>query len=103
MPKQPLSVTLEEDNVIWLRARAASAKRRSLSDTLDHVVTTARLGGAPGERRSVVGTVDLAPDDPGLDRADETLQRLFETSVSRPWLVRESPPVYGRRKARRRD
>ena len=98
MPKQPVSVTLDENNLLWLRGRAAGAKRRSLSEALDDVVTSARLGGQPGDVRSVVGTVDVSPDDLALDRADAAVRRLFEASVSRPWLVKESPPVYGSRK-----
>jgi hypothetical protein len=90
MPKKPVSVTIEEDNLLWLRGRAASAKRRSLSEALDDVVTAARLGGQPGEVRSVVGTVDIGTDDLGLDRADAALHTLFEASVSRPFLVKET-------------
>jgi hypothetical protein len=102
MPKRPISVTLEDDNVLWLRGRAASAKRRSLSDALDQVVTAARLGGQPGERRSVVGTVDIAAADPGLDRADDALRSLFDALVSRPSLVREPLPTHGTRIRKRR-
>ena len=101
MPKRPLSVTLEDDNVLWLRGRAASTKRRSLSDALDRVVTAARLGGQPGERRSVVGTVDIAAADPSLDRADAAVRALYDVSVSRPSLVREPAPSYGKRTRKR--
>ena len=44
MPKQPVSVTLDADNLLWLRARAVSRKRRSLSDALDEILTAARSG-----------------------------------------------------------
>jgi hypothetical protein len=95
MPKKPVSVTLEEDNLVWLRGRAASAKRRSLSEALDDVVTAARRGGHAGDARSVVGTVDIATHDPELGLADDVLRDLFGASISRPFLVRDAPPPFG--------
>jgi hypothetical protein len=96
MPKKPLSVTLEADNLLWLRGRVASGKRRSLSEALDEIVTAARqAGGTPGDIRSVVGTIDLAPDDPALERADMYIADLFSSSVARPVLAREEPGAYG--------
>jgi hypothetical protein len=83
MPKFPVSVTLDQDNLLWLKGRAASTKRRSLSEALDQVVTAARLGGRSGEARSVIGTVDIGAEDPGLDRADATVHALFEASTRR--------------------
>lgn len=103
MPKQPLSVTLDQDNLIWLRGRAASRKRKSLSDALDEILTTARLGGlAADASRSVRGTVDIAADDPDLERADEYLRALFSASVARPTLVRARPRAPKRGRVRRR-
>ena len=102
MPKKPISVTLEEDNLLWLRGRSASAKRRSLSDALDQLITAVRQGAHSGERRSVVGTVDIAADDPRLDGADAAVQSLIYASVSRPSLVSETPPPYGKAKPKRR-
>src|SRR4051812_4539829 len=96
MPKKPVSVTLEADNLTWLRARTLSGKGRSLSDTLDEVVRAARVGGGPGEVRSVVGTVDIAATDPDLTGADADVAALFERSAGRPVLLRERPPTYGR-------
>ena len=58
MAKQAVSVTLDRENLLWLRARAGALKRRSLSDALDALVTAARQGGgAASPARSVVGTV----------------------------------------------
>ncbi len=103
MPKQPLSVTLDRDNLVWLRGRAASRKRRSLSEALDELITQARLGGLAGDApRSVIGTVDIAADDLGLERADEYLRGLIGASVARPTLVRERPPAPKRARVRRR-
>ena len=98
MPKKPLSVTLESANLVWLRGRAAATGRRSVSDLLDALVTEARLAGraADAPSRSVVGTVDIAADDPDLARADDEIGRLFAQSLSRPILVREPRVEYER-------
>ena len=110
MPKQAVSVTLEDDNILWLRGRTRAGGRRSLSDLLDAIVTEARLGGrGPGESRSVVGTVDIAASDPDLTGADEEIAGLFARSLAQPLLVREDRSAYStaapsaaRRKTRRR-
>jgi hypothetical protein len=97
MPKEPVSVTLGRDNLVWLRGRAARTKRRSLSDTLDEIVTAARLGGqANGPPRSVVGTVDIAADDPSLDRADQYIRDQFDASLSRPLMLYEEQTPRGK-------
>jgi hypothetical protein len=106
MPKQPLSVTLDESNLLWLKGRAAATKRRSLSEALDALITSARTGGhGATEARSVVGTIDIAPDDPTLAGADGYLQELFAASLQRPFVARESSQAYEAprktRKARR--
>lgn len=95
MPKQPVSVTLDVDNLLWLRGRTRGGKHRSLSDALDDVVRTARVGGGPGDVRSVVGTIDIAASDPELKGADAELAAMFYGSLERPALVRESQPAYG--------
>ena len=95
MPKKPVSVTLEADNLLWLRARAASRKRRSLSDALDEVVTAARTGAHGVEAsRSVVGTIDIAADDPDLLRADAYIREEMEASLARPLVVHETKVSY---------
>jgi len=91
MPKLPVSVTLDQDNLLWLRGLAAGKKRRSMSEALDEVVTAARLGGrAAGAVTSVVGTIDIAPDDPQLERADEYVRAAFSASLG------DSAPVGSR-------
>jgi hypothetical protein len=98
MPKKPLSVTLDQDNLLWLRGRAASRKRKSLSDAIDEIITAARLGGVAADApRSVVGTIDIAPDDPDLEKADAYVQSLFAASLARPVLVREMKASFGGR------
>jgi hypothetical protein len=90
MPKKALSVTLDEANLLWLRGRAAGRKNRSLSDALDDILTTARRGGHGADApRSVAGTIDIAGDDPGLERADQMLRDVFDTSIHRPFVARE--------------
>jgi len=94
MSKLAVSVTLDRDNLLWLKARARAEKRGSVSETLDAVIRDARAAGRvpAGSIRSVVGTIDLAVDDPWLEHADAEIGRLFEESLSRPSLVREAPP-----------
>jgi hypothetical protein len=95
MPKRPVSVTLDEDNLLWLRGRVALRKRRSLSEAIDEIVTAARTGGALEPSRSVVGTVTINADDPGLDHADAYIRTLVAQSLGRPLAVHEEPATYG--------
>lgn len=96
MPKKGISVTLRDDNLLWLQSRTLAIKGRSLSETLDDLVTAARTSGQvpASAMRSVAGTVDIATDDPGLDKADEYLRGLVSSSLSRPVLVREEARPY---------
>ena len=92
MPKTAVSVTIEEGNLLWLRGRAAALGRGSLSDAIDALITEARAGrlGPAAPPRSVVGTVDIAEDDPNLDRADAAIRDLFVRSVTRPLVAKET-------------
>jgi hypothetical protein len=92
MAKLAVSVTLDEVNLLWLRGRAASLGRGSLSDAIDTLISEARAGrlGPPATPRSVVGTVDIAEDDPHLDRADSAIRDLFARSTGRPLVVKQS-------------
>ena len=103
MPKKPLSVTLEEDNILWLKGRTIAGKQRSLSEALDTVVTAARTRGNAAEARSVVGTVDIAAADPALAGADAALRALFDASLAPPpsARARRTPPARSRRVAAR--
>ena len=94
MPKLPISVTLGAENLLWLRARTTGTKRRSLSDLLDEIVTAARVAAHGDSIRSVVGTVDIPPDDPDLERADALLRAEFEASLARPILLHEDKSIY---------
>jgi hypothetical protein len=96
MPKQPLSVTLDQDNLLWLRGLTTRGKRKSLSDALDAIVTEARrAGGENGPPRSVVGTVDIPADDADLAGADAHVGTLFAASLARPIVAREPRSTFG--------
>jgi hypothetical protein len=95
MAKQAISVTLDSDNIMWLKGRAGAAGFRSVSDLIDQLVSQARQSGTVGPSRSVIGTVDIDPSDPLLTHADEYVRSLFDTSVGRPLRVKESTPEYG--------
>ena len=97
MAKNAISVTLDADNVLWLKGQAASGRTRGVSDTLNRIVTVARTGGhvEAGAARSVAGTIEAHPDDPNLDHADAYIYGLFDASMKRPVVARETSPPYG--------
>jgi hypothetical protein len=98
--KRPVSVTLDEDNLLWLKGQAAATTRGNVSEVLDRLIARARSGGgADAAIRSVVGTIDL-PSDTALAEAGAYVQSLFDRSLSRPSArVRQRPaaPKRGRR------
>jgi hypothetical protein len=102
MSKQAISVTLDADNVTWLKGRAGAKGLRSVSELLDRLVTAARQSGDVGPSRSVVGTIDIDPSDPMLERADEAVRYVFESSLGRPLMVKETSPEYGKARGRKR-
>lgn len=79
MPKEAISVTLETQNLLWLRGQVRASARRSVSEVLDRLVTEARTGGRVERAavRSVVGTVRIASIDADLTTADDAVRRLF--------------------------
>jgi hypothetical protein len=93
--RKPISVTLAQDNLLWLRGQAARSGKGSVSEVLDRIVSEARAGGRtlPDAVRSVVGSIDLPDDDPELEQADAYIRSLFAASVRQPTLVRERPPA----------
>lgn len=96
--KRAISVTLERDNVTWLKARAG-AERESVSELLDQIVTVARQGARTGPPRSVAGTIDVDSSDPLLEQADASVRADFDSSLARPLVVPERPAGYQRRRA----
>lgn len=105
MPKEAVSVTLDADNLLWLRGRTKAAGRRSLSETLDRLIADARASGRGQEAgtRSVVGTIDIDESDPLLLDADSIVRAQFDASTSRPLLGRETKRSWGapRKKTRK--
>ena len=95
MTKRAISVTLHSDNLTWLKARAGAVGARSVSDLLDQIVSDARRTTPGGAVRSVIGTIDIDTSDPLLMGADDVVRTLFEVSLKRPTLVKESRPTYG--------
>ena len=96
MAKSPISVTLGNDNLTWLRGRVRADQARSVSAVLDRLVAEARTRGHGGDARSVVGTIDVDPSDPLLLKADEAIRALVTHSIGRPFLVKEERASYGR-------
>jgi hypothetical protein len=94
MPKKAVSLTLDEANLLWLKGRGHG--HGNLSAAVDDLITAARSGqlGAPTAARSVVGTIDLAADDPRLERADRTVRDLVAASLARPLRVSEARASY---------
>lgn len=101
--KKPVSVTLDEANLVWLRGVTQRTGARSLSETLDRLITSAREGHVPGAHaaRSVVGTIDIAAADPALQQADDEVRDLFARSLARPFLVKETRSTYRVKRSRR--
>ena len=83
MGKKAVSVTLNTDNLTWLRARTVAEKMRSMSELLDQLIAQARADGPAASVRSVIGTIDVDPLDPFLEHADEAVQADFERSLGR--------------------
>lgn len=83
MARRPISITLDADNVLWLKRRAGIVGE-SVSEVVDQLVTAARQGAPAGEARSIVGTIDIDSSDPRLERADAAVQAVFEASLGRP-------------------
>ena len=83
MPKKAVSLTLDETNLVWLKGRGYG--QGNLSAAVDELITAARAGrlGAPSPVQSIVGTIDLAADDPQLERADSAMRNLFAASLAR--------------------
>jgi len=84
MSKQAISVTLDPENILWLKARTRGAHRRSVSETLDRLLNEVRTGksSAP-EAQSVRGTVRIDVADPDFEEADAAVSRLIASSLSR--------------------
>lgn len=104
MAKHAISVTLEADNLTWLKGRAGAGGVRSVSELLDQLVSAARTSGQLGPSRSVIGTIDVDANDPWLEGADAAMRSIFESSIRRPLMAKETSPAHGtggKKRARR--
>lgn len=101
--RKAISITLTEDNLLWLRGQAAQTARGSVSELLDRIVGEARTAGWADAAtvRSVIGSIDLPDDDPDLAAADAYVRSIFSASSQRPMLVREGAAPRRRKKAQR--
>src|SRR2546427_7242634 len=92
MAKLAISLTLGEENLVWLKGLAVR-KGDSVSAIIDDLISEVRTRrtGALAPPRSVVGTIDLPPGDPTLSGADEAIRKLFSRSLARPIVAREQP------------
>lgn len=90
--RKAISITLGEDNLLWLRGQAARTAKASVSEVLDQIVSEARASGRtdPSAIRSVAGTIDLPEDDPNLAEADTYIRSLFAASASTMTRTRTS-------------
>jgi hypothetical protein len=100
--KKAVSVTLSEENLVWLQGRVRSS-RGTLSGVVDGLIANARAGGrgTPVPARSVVGTIDLAANDAELALADAAIRDLFTRSVTRPLVTGEQALAYAGRAGRK--
>jgi|SRR5215471_7406906 len=90
--KMAISITLQRDNLVWLKGQAAARSGGNVSEVVNTLIQEARAAGRthPAAVRSVVGTIDL-PDDETLAEAGTYVRSLFDRSLARPVLVRERP------------
>ncbi len=102
MTRRAISVTLEADNVTWLKGRAG-AEGESVSGLIDQLVTSARSGNRAGTGRSVIGTIDIDDSDPLLDRADDAVRGTFEASLARSAELTQRPATYRAKKRKTRS
>lgn len=96
MPKRAISVTLDVDNLVWLRAQAGTG--RKVSRIVNELVSEARAVGRGfgTSARSVAGTVDLRNYDPAA--ADREVRALVNGVRRGKSAVRRkpAPPSGGR-------
>ena len=99
MSKKAISVTLRPENLLWLRGQTQASSRRSVSETLDELISEARAGarGRPEAIRSVVGSIRIQASDPGLTQADAAIRGLVSPRAAR----RSRRPGAARHRTRR--
>lgn len=98
MPKRAISMTLDTENLIWLRAQTGPG--RSVSRIVDDLVSSARASRRRPDAatRSVAGTVDLRNFDP--EAADRDVRALFAAALgSGTATVHERRARYDRKRS----
>jgi len=92
MPKEAISVTLERQNLAWLRGQVRLTGARSVSEVLDRVVAAHRSDQSRwATAGSVKGSIRIAADDPDLACADAALSAPFEQPSAQPGSRRRLP------------
>ena len=82
MAKKAISVTLSQENLLWLRAQAAARGKKSVSETLDQLLEQARTGeSVKSASQSVRGMIRVAPSDQELREADREIRAQFRRSL----------------------
>jgi hypothetical protein len=85
--KRAVSVTLADENLLWLKGQAAATTGGNVSEVIDRLVQKARRNGtADAAVRSVVGTIDL-PSEAALEDAGAYVRALFERSRRAPLQI----------------
>jgi hypothetical protein len=90
--RNAISVTLQRDNLLWLKGQAAARTGGNVSALLDRLIADTRASGTGNAAtRSVAGTIDL-PDDESLAEADSHVRAMFDRSLTRPVAGRDRAP-----------
>jgi hypothetical protein len=104
MAKKAISITIDANNLTWLRGRVGASSLRSVSELIDRLITEARSSGPPGPIRSVVGTIDIDTSDPFLDKAADFVWTQLSRSLGRRHVTgsQRKRPSRQRRRIKRR-
>ena len=84
MNKQAISVSLDPDNLVWLRTQTRSTGCRSVSELLDCLIREVRTSsqGQDSPVRSVVGTIEITESDLDLCSADAAIMAWLKRMLS---------------------
>ena len=75
MSRKAISITLEEENLLWLRGQARAGGRRSVSQLVDRLVSDARAAGRVLSREQLLDALKGA--------AYETFDRSIDVHISK--------------------
>ena len=87
-----ISVALDADNLLWLKSQAITSGNRSLSETLNAILTRLRTDFVeePEAQPSFEVTARINESDPDLRTADAAVRQLFARSLDRTAKLFES-------------